>query len=135
MTIETLEALSVIATLLGALGSILGAANLYVNINKSKKNNANRNKIRNSNVNIGDKYYSGATVDQVEKSINERMKYEKEPYGVSLDRLKELAPKLEKDKRYFIPVVWAGLKVEYEQLVANGEVLKDVIYIITDEDW
>ena len=37
MTAETLETLSVIATFLGAVGSILGAANLCVNINKNKK--------------------------------------------------------------------------------------------------
>ncbi len=134
MTTETLEALSVIATLLGALGSILGAANLYVNINNSKKNNANRNKFRNSNVDIGDKYYSGATVDQVEKSINERIKYEKEPYGLSLDRLKELAPTLEKDKRYFIPVVWVGTQAEYEEIRKNGKALNEVMYITPNEN-
>lgn len=134
MTTETLEILSVIATFLGALGSILGAANLYVNINKSKKNNANRNKIKNSNVDIGDKYFNGPTIDQVSKCINDRLEYEKKPFGVSLNRLRDLAPTLEKDKRYFIPIVWVGVKAEYDQLVANGNALNEVMYIVTDED-
>ena len=134
MTTETLEILSVIATLLGALGSILGAANLYVNINKSKKNNANRNKIKNSNVDIGDKYYNDPTLDQVSKCVSERLEYEKKPFGISLNKLKELAPILETDKRYFIPIVWVGVKAEYDKLVADGKALHEVMYIVTDED-
>lgn len=134
MTAETLETLSVIATFLGAVGSILGAANLCVNINKNKKNNVDRNKIKNSNVDIGDKYFNGATIDQVSKCISDRLEYEKKPFGVSLNKLKDLAPALEKDKRYFIPIVWVGVKAEYDKLLADGNALNEVMYIVTDED-
>lgn len=133
MTKETLETLSVVATILGAIGSILGAANFTIYLKKVKKNSINHSKFKNSNVDIGDKIYNnGATVDQVEKSINERIKYEKEPYGISLDKLKELAPTLEKDKRYFIPVVWVGTQAEYEELRKNGKALDEVMYITPD---
>ena len=134
MKTETIEILSVIATILGAVGSILGAANLTIYFKKIKKNDVNRSKFKNSNVNIGDKIYNGATIDQISKCISDRFEYEKKPFGVSLDKLKYLAPILEKDKRYFIPIVWVGLKVEYDKLVANGNALNDVLYIITDED-
>ena len=133
MTTETLEALSIIATILGAIGALFGAVNLRIYFKKIKKNNVTRSNFKNSNVDIGDKIYNnGATVDQVEKSINERIKYEKEPYGVSLDRLKELAPTLEKDKRYFIPIVWVGTQAEYDEIRKNGKALNEVMYITPD---
>lgn len=129
MSAETLEFLSIIATVLGAIGSILGGVSLTIYSKKIKKNNINRSKINNSNVDIGDKIYSGATVDQVEKCINERIEFERKPFGVSLDRLKELTPIFEKDKKYFIPVVWVGSQSEYEEKVKNDECLNDVMYI------
>ena len=117
-------------TIVGIVGIIVGVIGIVVGVIgwKSLETVKNINNIKTGKQStVNQAIYNGMTYTDVKQIVTDEIK----PFSSAIRNIDELQNILEKNNGYRIPVMWYGTQEEYDNLSANKEILKDVVYMIT----
>ena len=117
-------------TIVGVIGIIVGIIGAIVGVIgwKSLETVKNINKIKvGKQSTVNQAIYNGMTYTDVKQLVTDEIK----PFSSVINNIDDLQKILEKNNGYRIPVMWFGTQEEYNKLLANREIIDDVVYMIT----